>query len=371
MKKIFVIFAISLLSITSGYSQYFQATFNNTSNTLVFKMKPSANLTTSIAYLEFCFRYVTASTPLFTISDLINGSQFPSINIQRRSDYVSGPYTYVRYVHNTSTIPSFAYQSGVEYEICRLNLIGAGVGNFEMASDLNDPNFETVFGVVDGGANFIDPGANDQFYGPGFNIAGTTHLLPLANVPIPVKFTGFTAIKKDANGVLNWKVENETAVTDIYEIERSFNGRDFVKIANVAVKPIISGSNTNVYEYTDYNIKSLRSDIVYYRIKQVDKDSKFAYTEIKSIRLDGKQFSVNIYPNPVISIGNVNIDLVADENINIFLTDANGKEIKKTIITGKSGLNVYKINMTVLASGSYQLKVTAGTETKVLSIIKK
>ncbi len=371
MKKISVILAISLLSITSGYSQYFQGTFTNTGNTLVFKMKPSATVPTSIAYMEFCFRYNTGSAPGFSISNLVNGAQFPGINIQRRSDYVSGPYTYVRFVHNTSTITSFTYDPGTEYEICRMNLIGAGVGNFEMASDLNDPNFETVFGVVDGSANFIDPGANDQFYGPGFNIVGSTHLLPLGNVPIPVKFTGFTAIKKDDNAVLNWKVENESAVTDIYEIERSFNGRDFVKIADVAVKPIISGNITNSYEFTDYNVKSLRSDILYYRIKQVDKDSKFAYTEIKSIRLDGKQFSANVFPNPVISTGNVNIDLVADENISILLTDAAGKELKKQVIAGKTGLNVFKLNMAALASGTYQVRVIAGSESKVISVIKK
>ena len=371
MKKISVILAISLLSITSASSKYFQGPFTNTGHTLELKMKPSAALTTSIAYMEFCFRYNTGSTPVFSISNLVNGAQFPGINIQRRSDYVSGPYTYVRFVHNTSTITSFTYDPGTEYEICRMNLIGAGVGNFEMASDLNDPNFETVFGVVDGSANFIDPGANDQFYGPGFNIVGSTHLLPLGNVPIPVKFTGFTAIKKDDNAVLNWKVENESAVTDIYEIERSFNGRDFVKIADVAVKPIISGNITNSYEFTDYNVKSLRSDILYYRIKQVDKDSKFAYTEIKSIRLDGKQFSANVFPNPVISTGNVNIDLVADENISILLTDAAGKELKKQVIAGKTGLNVFKLNMAALASGTYQVRVIAGSESKVISVIKK
>ncbi len=371
MKKLSVFLAFSLMIITSGYSQYFQGTFTNTGNTLVFKMKPSATLTTSIAYMEFCFRYNTASTPVFSISNLVNGAQFPGINIQRRSDYVSGAYTYVRFVHNTSTIASFSYDPGTEYEICRLNLIGAGVGNFEMASDLNDPNFETVFGVVDGSANFIDPGANDQFYGPGFNIVGSTHLLPLGNVPIPVKFTGFTAIKKDANAVLNWKVENESAVTDFYEIERSFNGRDFVKIADVAVKPIIAGNISNAYEFTDFNVKSLRADILYYRIKQVDKDSKFAYTEIKSIRLDGKQFSANVFPNPVISTGNVNIDLVADENISILLTDAAGKELIKQAIAGKTGLNVVKLNMASMASGTYQVRVIAGSESKVISVIKK
>ena len=93
MKKIFILFVVSLLSVTAGYAQYFQGTFTNSGNTLIFKMKPTANLTTSISYLEFCFRYPTATTPAFSISNLVNGAQFPGINLQRRSDYVSGAYT--------------------------------------------------------------------------------------------------------------------------------------------------------------------------------------------------------------------------------------------------------------------------------------
>ena len=368
MKKIFILFLIGLFSVTAGYSQFFQGTFTNSGNTLIFKMKPTANLTTGIAYLEFSFRYLTAGAPTFSIGNLVNGAAFPGINMQRRSDYVSGVYTYVRYVHNTSTIPSFTYTGGTEYEICRLNLIGpAAVEDFEMSSDLVDPNNETVFGVVDGAGNLIDPGANDQLYGPGFHIIGNLQLVPLANVPIPVKFTGFTAIKKDNNALLNWQVENESAVTDFYSVERSFNGRDFVSISNVARK---NSSTSNVYDYTDNNIKALRADIIYYRIKQVDKDGKYAYTEIRSIRLDGKSFSANVYPNPIINTGSVNIDLVEDAKINILLTDAAGKEVQKGVIEGKKGLNIYKLNMAALGAGTYQVKVSAGNDSKVIPVVK-
>ena len=369
MKKIFILLSISLFSIAAGYAQYFQGTFTNSGNTLIFKMKPSANITTAISYIEFSFRYLTSGAATFSIGSLVNGTAFPGINMQRRTDYVSGAYTYVRYVHNTSTIGSFAYQNAVEYEICRFNLIGpAAVEDFEMSSDLVDPSNETVFGVVDGTGNFIDPGANPQLYGPGFYISGNLQLVPLANVPIPVKFTGFTATKKDNNGLLNWQVENESAVTDIYQVERSLNGRDFASISSMPGKN--NGASLNVYEYTDNNLKALRTDIIYYRIKQIDKDGKYAYTEIRSIRLDGKSFSANVFPNPVVNIGSVNIDLVDDAKINIFLTDAAGKEIQKVLIDGKKGLNVYKLNMSTLAAGTYQLKVVAGNENKVLSVVK-
>ncbi len=369
MKKIFALLCISLFSFSAGYSQYFQGTFTNSGNTLIFSMKPSANFSTSISYLELSFRYNTSGTPAFAISNLVNGIQFPGLNMQRRTpDFVSGPYTYVRYVHNTSTITNFSYVGGTPYEIFRLNLIGTGVGNFEMASDLVGSLDEYVFGVVDGTGNFIDPGSNDQLYGPGFNIVGNLQLLPLSNVPIPVKFTGFNVVNKENNGLLNWQVENESALTDFYEVERSLNGRDFVALTQIASKQ--NGSSANVYEHTDLNLKSLRTDIIYYRIKQIDKDGKFTYTEIKSIRLDGKAFAVNIYPNPVKVSGNVNIDLVDDIKVNIQLTDVTGKEVQVAAINGKKGLNIYTLNMAALSAGTYQLKVIAGNESKVIPVVK-
>jgi hypothetical protein len=378
MKKVLAI--ISGILITAGsYAQYFQGTFvkdplNATNNRIIFRMNPTGAITTAIAYVELAFRYPTATTPPFVVAGLTtNTATFPGLNIQRLPDFVSGGFTYVKFVHNTATVASNTYTPNPNgYDLFSIALQGtpAVIAQIEMASDVAGTG-DYVFGLADGAGNFIDPGAGNQLYGPGFTIAGGIHIVPLTNVPVPVKFNGFTAIKKDNDGLLTWSVENESPVTDRYEIERSFNGVDFTKFATVAPKN--NGLGSNVYNLTDANLSSLRtsSNIIYYRIKQTDKDGQYVYSEIKSIRLNGKTFSAGIYPNPVKDVAVLSIDLLENEPISVIIIDAAGKQVQQIQIQGVKGLNVKKVNMGSFAAGTYQFKVKTTSELKTISVVKE
>ncbi len=386
MKKIIIILFTLAISF-SGFAQpYFQATMLNTGNKLTFKIRPNGNINSKrFSAMEFFVRYPNSS-PAFVFNTPVIDPAFTGINF-----IVKGPNTYgaetgftnyvFEWIGGANAVPAVPtnYTNNTEYTVFTVNLIGAAnTTNIELVHN-TDQN-PTYINISDNNGNSLSCLDNfgatigNAFYGPGFNTGaaptgGTNHLLPLANVPIPVKFTGFTAIKKDNNGLIKWQVENESAITDSYIIERSLNGRDFSPITNMVSK-FNGNSGINVYEFTDNNLKALRSDIIYYRIKQLDKDGKFAFTEIRSIRLDGKAFAASVFPNPVVNTGTVNIDLVSDEKINIILTDAAGKEVQRAFIEGKSGLNMYKLNMSTLAAGAYQLKVIAGIDSKVIPVVK-
>jgi Secretion system C-terminal sorting domain len=378
MKKVLAIISGVLMMAGSYAQQYFQGTLvkdpnNEINNRIIFKMNPTGSLTTAISYIETAFRYPTASTPAFVVAGLTsNTATFPGLNIQRLPDLVSGGFTYVKFVHNTATVASNTYTPSANgYELFSFALQGtpAVIPQIEMVSNLSTGDY--VFGVVDGAGNLIDPGAGNQLYGPGFTIASGVHILPLTNVPVPVKFNGFTAIKKDNDGLLTWSVENESPVTDRYEIERSFNGVDFTKFATVAPKN--NGLGSNVYNLTDANLSSLRtsSNIIYYRIKQTDKDGQFVYSEIRSIRLNGKNFSAGVYPNPVKDVAVLSIDLLENEPVSVMIIDAAGKQVQQIQIQGVKGLNVKKVNMGSFASGTYQFKVKTTSELKTISVVKE
>lgn len=376
MKKVLAI--ISGVLITAGsYAQYFQGTFvkdpnNEINNRIIFRMNPTASITTAISYIETAFRYPTATTPAFVVAGLTsNTATFPGLNIQRLPDFVSGGFTYVKFVHNTATVASNTYTPSANgYDLFSLALQGtpAVIPQIEMVSDLNSGDF--VFGVVDGAGNLIDPGAGNQLYGPGFSVASGVHILPLTNVPVPVKFNGFSAVKRDNDGMLTWAVENESPITDRYEIERSFNGLDFSKFATV--NPKNNGLTANTYNLTDANLSNLRtsSGVIYYRIKQIDKDAQYVYSEIRSIRLDSKGFSVGVYPNPVKDVAVLSIDLLDNETVSLVIIDAAGKQVQQMQIQGARGLNVKKVSMGAFASGTYQFKVRTATEVKTISVVK-
>ena len=65
-----------------------------------------------------------------------------------------------------------------------------------------------------------------------------------------------------------------------YEVERSVDGRSWRVIGQVesAERPAI----VNYYSYID---KEPSGSVVYYRVKQLDKDGHFTYTSVKNIRL--------------------------------------------------------------------------------------
>jgi hypothetical protein len=219
---------------------------------------------------------------------------------------------------------------------------------------------------------------NTMFFGtvllpPTNNSGASPSFVPLQPITvIPVKFISFTATKSNNDALLNWEVANEDANTDRYELERSLNATEFVKFATVLKNN--GNASSKSYSSTDADVAGKvpsNSGIVYYRVKQVDKDGRFVYTETRNIKFIGvKGFTANVFPNPVKDVANINIDLATAGDIQIIISDASGKEVKKINMNGAVGGNTKSINMNAFAAGTYQLKVIAGNENKVISVVK-
>ena len=96
--------------------------------------------------------------------------------------------------------------------------------------------------------------------------------------PLPVQFVGFMLTKKENNVMIQWATAREINAS-MYEVERSFDGRSWDVIAYVSA--IGNSEALNSYAYTDKNLKAAA---IYYRIRQVDNDGKYTYTDIKVIR---------------------------------------------------------------------------------------
>lgn len=389
-KNILVI--IMLFAALQGFSQYFEATITNSDNNLIFSVRPRPgggniviNAGSEFSNLEFCVRYSTAS-PAFTWGTPVTGADFPGATFAFKANNEFGNYpgmTVARFqwlTNGSAFAPNTGlpktYVAGTTYEVFRVPLLGApGFVNFDLVH--NDAYTPSYIAITDRNNTPLDvsggaPGA-PAFFGTGFvyNSGTGDHILPIANVPVPVKFNGFTAVKRDNDGLLTWAVENESPVTDRYEIERSFNGLDFSKFATV--NPKNNGLTANTYNLTDANLSSLRtsSGVIYYRIKQIDKDAKYVYSEIRSIRLDSKGFSVGVYPNPVKDVAVLSIDLVDNEAVSIIVIDAAGKQVQQMQIQGVKGLNVKRVSMGAFASGTYQFKVKTAAELKTISVVKE
>lgn len=186
---------------------------------------------------------------------------------------------------------------------------------------------------------------------------------------LPVNFLSFTATKKNNSALLNWSVESEDANTVSYQIETSVNGVDFTPFKTIPA--LNNGRSNNVYNFTVDNLSAIRSmGAIYFRIKQTDRDGKFVYSPIRSVRLEGKGLLVGVYPNPVKNTANVTIDLDANAAVSISILDASGKQLSIQQLQGIKGANITKVDMSRLATGSYSLKVQTTTEVKVVPVVK-
>ena len=214
----------------------------------------------------------------------------------------------------------------------------------------------------------LPPDSNYCFFVLATDRVGNIEILRPAEIqcsfvgaPLPVTwlyFRGKTVVK---NNILDWATTNEQN-SKKFDVERSLNGTSFSRIGYVNAAG--NSNQTNTYQYTDYDIDRLNSTIMYYRLKQIDIDGKFKYSQI--VRLNYKEKNVVnsiVYPNP--TKGSVTI-LVGDQALVgsvAALYDINGRLLENI----KIATNSQTVNLGNYLNGFYFIKLI---NKEVLKVIK-
>jgi endonuclease I len=158
--------------------------------------------------------------------------------------------------------------------------------------------------------------------------------------------------------MLEWTAENELNF-DRYEIERSTNGTYYIKIGEV------KALNSRNYSFND-DANTLRGQRTYYRIKTVDKDGKFKYTDVFSLHIPlNTKFSV--FPNPASSFIQLQLNSNVTGNVNIQVTDMTGKVMVQQ--TTKPNGNLIKVSTARLGNATYLIKLTYNGEQYIQKVI--
>lgn len=177
----------------------------------------------------------------------------------------------------------------------------------------------------------------------------TTALIENGCGPLPVKLVFFTVTPGKNKITLHWQTSTEQNNRG-FEIERHYMDGDFKTIAFVPSKSA-SGNSVNQLDYLfdDYTYQPDKGNI-FYRIKQVDFDGKFSYSETRLVRSESEMSGVLVYPNP--SNGSSRIILPAGMGpADIVLSDLSGKEIFRRVNVS----NVLQLDN--LVSGMYLIRV--------------
>ena len=181
--------------------------------------------------------------------------------------------------------------------------------------------------------------------------------------PIPVNLTEFNAALFNCHPVLTWKTETELN-SYRFEIEYAKSLNSIWQLAGTITAKGNSNSKTD-YTFTDKNSYT-DNERLFYRLKMIDKDGMFDYSEIKPITKNCKTADVYTYPNPVKNnILNVILSGAGENTRSVFLSVSGQVIFKSTLKNGRNVLRLpnipnglYILNIADESGFEKQLKVT-------------
>jgi len=188
------------------------------------------------------------------------------------------------------------------------------------------------------------------------------------DVIVPVELTSFSAASEKNDVILTWNTATEVN-NQGFEIQRKTNS-DYERIAFVEGR----GTTTEVQSYL-FRDKNLLSGAYTYRLKQMDYDGSFAYSD--EIEIDIEQPSVfylgQNYPNPFNPSTSIKYSIPADGIVTLKVYDVLGKEVS-TMVNEYQQAGTFDVvfDGSNLASGVYyyQLITADLTATKKLMLTK-
>ncbi len=145
--------------------------------------------------------------------------------------------------------------------------------------------------------------------------------------PLPIELLNFNGLRLGATEVkLNWESTAHQKENDLYFIERSFDGSSFEELGQH--KGIGNGLSNMEYIFVD---NQASEKACYYRIKQLDVNGNFEYSQSLMIPAKGLA-DVHLYPIP--AKGSFTIQSL--ETISsLVITTAYGKVVYESIVNAK------------------------------------
>jgi PQQ-dependent dehydrogenase (s-GDH family) len=180
---------------------------------------------------------------------------------------------------------------------------------------------------------------------------------------LPVQLISFTGKLDNNTTLLNWATSSEVNSAN-FVVERSLDGSNYTDIGTVTA----SGNSTveNHYSLTDNDVANQSSPLLYYRLRIVDVDGNYAYSNVITISLADIAGRVSIFPNPVTIEANVTIGATVDGKAQWKIIDNAGRVVLQSSSQLKKGRNNLVINVSKLSAGLYYLSVSgAGVDQQV------
>ncbi len=243
----------------------------------------------------------------------------------------------------------------------------------EIQNNKNSPNMDRNDPTLRGYWKFDEgSGTETGDYSSNFNngtvATGITYIISTA--PLPVELTTFTATStSSATVLLNW-----TTATEVnnygFEIERQIlkqvqNDNNWQEIGFVNGHG--NSNSPKDYSFIDTDISvadasTLLSNHVSYRLKQIDIDGSFEYSDVVTVELETpKEFKLSQnYPNPFNPTTMISYTLPTDSKVKVEIFNMLGQSVA-VLVNAKKSAGYYESswNAKDLPSGIYLINIRA------------
>jgi|GEM_PF-3222806 len=179
--------------------------------------------------------------------------------------------------------------------------------------------------------------------------------------PLPVKLITFTGRKTNEVVVLNWTTAVEIN-SHKFVVERSGDLSHWITIGEVA-----GAGNSNAMIHYNLTDNNPLHGTAYYRLRQVDMDGAFVYSNSVTIETEGQSIYMSIMPNPFDGELTIQSNIIGEE-MDITIFDVLGKVMYHTHLKSDNGMLGIQPE---LPTGTYIITVATETFVQQQKIIKK
>ena len=356
--------ASELTALATSRGNYISSTnslFIGTDCGKVFRLDDPANASPSTIPLQITgtnfpeYGYITSISvnPRNDDTVMVTFSNYGLTNIWWTGNANSATPTWTNIERNL-TLPSIRSSviavtaSGVEY------FVGTSVGLFNNSNPLTtDWHQEGANSIGNALVSVLALRASDNrllvgTYGNG--LSATTLSSPM----LPVKLVDFTGKLQNGQANLRWSTATEYG-TDRFEVQRSFDGVNYETAGFVTA---VGNSNTlQYYQFTDSRTASNKN---FYRLKIIDKDSRYELSQVVLIRKDVSAQDVFV-GNPFHNHIDLQFAKMPEGKVVASLFDMSGKMVGREEFSKRTHTILrFNNSLAVLKNGIYILRIKYG-----------
>jgi Secretion system C-terminal sorting domain/NHL repeat len=175
---------------------------------------------------------------------------------------------------------------------------------------------------------------------------GNSVIRKLVSVALPTKLLSFGCFLSNADEtMIKWTTALEEG-TSYFDVEYSADGKQFSYLSTVKARGQ-SSSYSYVHCCPSYGY-------TYYRLKMIDQDGKYSYSNVDAVKFDPTKPDLNVFPNPTSDMVTIRYPVSTKQEI-INVIDAKGTTVRQVQIP--AGSDEKQISLKGFPRGIYLIQL--------------